>query len=528
MALAAHSLSRLLRPRQLSRLLYRPRELTYLASIDQGTSSSRVVLYDAATLAPVASHQVELQSATTNPRPGWSQMDAKAIVKSVDDAAAGALQKAGATAADVAGVGITNQRESTVVWDARTGEPLYDCVLWHDARTRGTAASIKASVGGADALRPTCGLPVSTYFSGVKLKWLLDEVPAVKDAVEAGYARVGTVDSWLVWNLTNGATHATDFTNASRTMLMDLGKGAWDPSSIDALGLSSLQGALPEIRSSAEDYGTIQTGSLSGAKLTGVLGDQMAAMVGQRCFAVGDAKITYGTGAFMLVHAGNTPAPSSNGLLSTALYDFKGEKTYALEGAVACCAVGINWFRDSLGLFETSPEISDLAASVDSSEGCYFVSAFGGLLAPRWRDDARAALVGLTLAHDRRHVSRAVLEGVAFQAVEVLDAMVEDTGRGLGALRVDGGVAQSDVMLQIQADLAAVPVERPADVETTAAGAAVAAGLGCGVFDGISDVAAGTAPPATFSPKLPAADRDAKLASWRAAVDATYGWADRA
>jgi len=505
----------------------RLRSLSYLAAIDQGTSSSRVILYDAETLRPVASHQVELQAATTTPQPGWSQMDPAAILQSVDAAASGALAQARASAKDVVGVGITNQRESTVVWDSRTGEALFDCVLWHDARTRHTSQQIQERLGGIDALRATTGLPISTYFSGVKLKWLVDEVPAVKSALDQGFLRVGTVDAWLLHHLTGN--HVTDFTNASRTLLMDLKSGQWDASCIEALGLpSAMMHALPEIRGCAETLGTITTGPLEGCAVTGILGDQMAATVGQRCFTVGDAKVTYGTGAFLLTNAGSTPVPSKHGLLSTALYDFQGQKTYALEGAVACCAVGLNWFRDSVGMVSTASELSDLAASVDSTEGAYFVSAFSGLLAPRWRDDARAALVGLTLAHDRRHVARAVLEGVALQCNDVISAMTEDTGTSASTLYVDGGVAQSDVLLQLQADCAGVGVARPADVETTALGAAIAAGLGAGAFSSLEAIPAVSGGTTRVAPAISPDARAAKLASWKAAVEATYGWADRA
>ena len=504
----------------------RLRCLSYLASIDQGTSSSRVILYDAETLAPVSSHQVELQSATTTPEPGWSQMDPAKILSSVDEAAKGALEKANASSTEVIGVGITNQRESTVCWDSRSGDALYDCILWHDARTRDVSQALQEKLGGIDALRSATGLPISTYFSGVKLKWLLDEIPSIRNALERGSLRFGTVDTWLLNHLTGN--HVTDFTNASRTLMMDLSKGTWDASCIEALGLpSTMITALPTIKGCAEPLGVINKGPLTGCKITGVLGDQMAATVGQRCFQVGNAKITFGTGAFLLTNAGTKPVPSKHGLLSTALYDFGGQKTYALEGAVACCAVGLNWFRDSLNMVATAPELSDLAASVESTEGAYFVSAFSGLLAPRWRDDSRAALVGLTLAHDKRHIARAVLEGVALQCNDVIAAMAEDTSNDAATLFVDGGVAQSDVLLQMQADCAGIEVARPSDVETTALGAAVAAGLGSGVFGSLDDVPSAAGGTTRFAPLIGEEARAAKLESWRAAVAATYGWADR-
>ena len=518
------------------------RARSLLAAIDQGTSSTRVILYDAdAKLQPVASHQIELASATTNPQAGWSQMDPKAIVSSVEQSAAGALQKAGATAKDVVGIGITNQRESTVVWDGRTGEPLYDAVLWHDARTRDTSSALQAALGGQDALRSICGLPISTYFTGVKLRWLLDNVPEGRAGFEAGTARVGTVDSWVTWNLTGGARgvgsttrHVTDVTNASRTMMMDLAAGAWNDDAIDALGVRVAAGALPEIRSCAEDFGRVADGgAFDGAPLTAMIGDQQSAMVGQRCFGVGQAKITYGTGAFLLMNAGTSAVPSRHGLLSTALYRMgpNAPMTYALEGAVACCAVGINWFRDSLGMLESAPQISSLAAEVESTEGLYFVSAFGGLLAPHWRDDARGTLVGLTLAHDRRHVSRAVLEGIAFQCKEVVDAMVADTaadgaaGVDLAGLRVDGGVSLSNELLQCQADLLSVAVERPANVETTASGAAIAAGIGAGVWSSPDELAGGDDVERSFAPAIDDAERAQRCAKWDQAVQCSLNWA---
>jgi glycerol kinase len=514
------------------------RALSYVAAIDQGTSSSRVILYDTSTLKPVASHQVELQSATSNPKPGWSQMDPMAILSTISTSAQGALDKAGAKASDVVGVGITNQRESTVVWDKVTGKPLYDAILWHDARTSDTAASLINQLGGQDALRATCGLPISTYFTGVKLRWLLDNVPEVKEAFAKGTALVGTVDSWVAWNLTGGAAgvakgttrHVTDLTNASRTMMMDLASRQWDAASIEALGVGVAKDALPQITSCAEVIGTISDGGpLDGAPLSGLIGDQQSAMVGQRCFGVGQAKITYGTGCFMLVNSGaGSPKPSKHGLLSTALYQFgpNAEPYYALEGAVASCAVGINWFKDSLRMIDTAPEISKLAGEVDSTDGLVFVSAFSGLLAPHWRDDARGTLVGLTFAHDRRHMARAVLEGIAFQAKDVIGAMEADTGTSLAGLRVDGGVSLSNELLQMQSDLCNTPVERPKDVETTAMGAAISAGIGAGVWSSVEDLA--SAPDEIdrkFTPQIDAADREARSARWQKAVEASFGWA---
>jgi len=495
-----------------------------------------VILYDL-NLKPVASHQLPLETIT--PQAGWTQMDPMAILSTVETCAAGALQKAGATARDLVGIGITNQRETTVVWDKRTGAPLYDAILWHDGRTSEVVQALRAELGGQDAVRGVTGLPISTYFSASKLRWLMENVPEVREGLRAGTALVGTVDSWLVWNLTGGAKgvggttrHVTDVTNASRTLMMDLAAAQWHDETIEALGLGAVRGALPEITSNAEVLGEVADGgTLHGARLTGCIGDQQSAVVGQRCFAPGQTKITYGTGCFMLMNTGAPrPIPSAKGLLSTALYRMGPEQpvTYALEGAVGSCATGINWFRDSLGMIGSAPEISELAASVGSTEGVHFVSAFSGLLAPHWRDDARATLVGLTLRHTKAHVARAVLEGVAFQATEVAQAMAADAagaGVKLASLRVDGGVSNSNPLLQYQADLLGVAVERPVDVETTAAGAAVAAGIGAGVWSGTDELASSALTERTFAPEIDDAERAARGAKWARAVECSLNWA---
>lgn len=516
-----------------------------MAAIDQGTSSTRVILYDVSEGAPVpvpgGSHQVELAGATTHPHAGWAQMDARAIVDSVEACAAGALAGADASVDEVVGVGITNQRESTVVWDKETGEPLCSVVLWLDARTRDTVAELERENGGKDALRSICGLPLSTYFSGVKLRWMLDNDAEVRDALANGRALLGTVDSWVVWNLTRGERHVTDVSNASRTMLMDLARCEWSEDALRALGLRGQTGvkdALPSIVASAGDLGRVSNGgALDGVPITGIIGDQQGAMVGQRCFSPGMAKSTYGTGAFVLMNTGTSPVASNHGLLSTALYRIgdDAETVYALEGAIGACAVGINWFRDSLGMIESAPEIDVLAAEArNGTEGLYFVSAFGGLLAPHWRDDARAALVGLSLAHKRPHVARAVLEGIAFQVRDVCEAMASDAANELTELRVDGGVCRSDEMLQYQADFLGVGVARPKNVETTALGAALLAGVGAGALDpprgdaSADDEGNGRDDLTRFEPQISDAERAARLESWNDAVNSSLGWADRA
>lgn len=509
----------------------------FVGAIDQGTSSTRFILYDASGAEPVpvpgASCQVELADATTTPRAGWAQMDPIALLASVETCAAGALERGGVSPAEIAGVGITNQRESTVVWDRTTGVPLCDAILWLDTRTRDTVAALEEELGGQDTLRERCGLPVSTYFSGVKLRWLLDNNPSVAAAISDGSAKVGTVDSFLTWHLTKGDRHVTDVTNASRTMMMNLASCEWDEACLGALGVSAARDALPDIVPSAGDLGTIATGSLSGIKITGIVGDQQSAMLGQRCTLPGMAKSTYGTGAFVLLNTGTSPVPSSHGLLSTALYKLGPdvETVYALEGAVASCAVGINWFRDSLGMIADAPEIDQLAeeaAAKGGTQGLYFVSAFGGLLAPHWRDDARGTLVGLTLAHDRSHIALAVLEGIGFQVADVIDAMVLDSSTPLAELRVDGGVSRSDMMLKRQADLLGAPVSRPANVETTALGAAIAAGIGAGVWDDVPDGGTASRGDLRFEPSISVDARAARRESWNAAVASSLGWADRA
>ena len=403
---------------------------TYVAAIDQGTSSSRVILYDAHTLEPVpdGSHQVDLSSSYKTPQPGWAQMDPTAILSSVEQSAAGALEKTGISASEIVGVGITNQRETIVVWDKNTGAPLHDAVLWLDNRTSETVSSLVSELGSPDALRAECGLPISTYFTGVKLRWLTENVPAVQQGLQQGTALVGTVDSWLIWNLTSRDVHATDLTNASRTMIMDLQSAQWSDSCLAKLGLESAAGALPQITSCAERIGEISSGALTGCSITGSIGDQQSAMLGQGCVEPGMAKTTYGTGAFTLLNTGTNAVPSDHGLLSTALYKLGSDAPtwYALEGSVGSCGIGLNWFANKLKMVDSAVEISKLAAEVPDTAGLYFVPAFGGILAPRWRDDARASLVrvyclsrmlnlsgqvGLTLAHERTHVARAALEG---------------------------------------------------------------------------------------------------------------------
>ena len=519
---------------------------TYIAAIDQGTSSTRVILYDQGTLVPKASHQVQLSNATSTPQAGWVQMNPAALLLSVENCFQGVLEQVGATAQDVTAVGITNQRESLVVWDRKTGEALHECILWLDTRTRDIVGDLEQKLGSTNALRNITGLPLSTYFTGVKLKWMMDNVPLVRQAIERGTCQVGTVDAFLAARLTG--VHVTDVTNASRTLMMDLHTCSWSNDAIEALDLpSSLvgcngesRGVLPRIVGSAEHVGTIKSGTFEGVPLTGIIGDQQGAMVGQRCFESGMAKTTYGTGAFCLMNTGNTAFPSNSGLLTTALYSAPGEldpstMTYALEGAVGSCAVGINWFSDKLKLFDSPMEMDKKAAQAlgnGGTSGLYFVSAFGGLLAPHWRDDARGTLVGLTLAHDDTHICLSILEGIAFQVRDVVNAMVQDTeGRSkLVTMKVDGGVCKSDPLLQSQANFLGRNVIRPQNVETTAMGAAIVTGAGAGLWERYEDSPLGGAESddgTIFVSMLGDKERQERVSNWQHAVQSSLNWAGR-
>lgn len=514
-----------------------------VAALDQGTTSSRCVVYrvldGGAGLEVVGSAQLE--HAQHRPRAGWCEHDPAELVEKcsacVDgalDAAAEHLQAQGRGPPAVKGLGITNQRETTVVWDARTGKAICNAVVWLDTRTADVAERLAKEGGaaGKDRFRAATGLPISTYFSGVKLAWLLENVPEVKAAADAGHARFGTVDSWLVYNLTGGASeggvHVTDVTNASRTMMMDIEKRAWDPELCAAFGVPASM--LPEIRSCAETYGSVVDGRLAGVPVCGILGDQHAAALGQRC-RPGEAKNTYGTGCFLLLNTGERPVPSKAGLLTTLSFQLGPDATpqYALEGAIAIAGAGVGFLRDNLGIIESAKDVEPLAASVPDTADVYFVPAFNGLFAPRWRDDARGVLAGLTTFATKAHVARAMLEAICFQTRDVIDAMRKDAdGMELGALRVDGGATANNLLMQLQADLLGVPVVRPADIETTARGAAIAAAIAQGLLtqdDVFSPVAGGTGD-ALFSPAVDADERDRRFARWTKAVERSLSWTD--
>ncbi len=489
-----------------------------VAAIDQGTTSTRCILFDHDAQV-VAVDQVEHRQLL--PRAGWVEHDATEIWTNTERVVDGVLAKASLTAQDVAAIGITNQRETTVVWDRATGEPIAPAIVWQDTRTQRTCDDLAAD-GGTDRFRERVGLPLATYFAGPKVRWLLDNVDGARARAEAGELAMGTIDSWLVWHLTGGQQHLTDVTNASRTMLMDLETLAWAPDIAAAIGVP--ESMLPEIRSSAEVYAEA-TGTLAGVPIAGILGDQQAATFGQACLRPGEAKNTYGTGNFLLLNTGTERVFSENGLLTTVCYRLgDADAVYALEGSIAVTGSLVQWLRDNLRLIDSAEEIEQLARSVDDNGGAYFVPAFSGLFAPYWRPDARGALVGLTRYVNRGHVARAVLESTAFQTREVVDAMNADSGVALTELKVDGGMVGNELLMQFQADLLDVPVVRPRVAETTALGAAYAAGLAVGFWSSTDEIRANWSADRTWEPAMDAARREELMANWKKAVTRTFDW----
>ena len=506
-----------------------PRSL--VAAIDQGTTSSRCILFDHAGR-PVASHQLEHRQ--INPRPGWVEHDADEILERVFACVRAALQDAGADARAVAAVGISNQRETTVVWSRRTGRPIANAIVWQDTRTADACARLATGGGGIDRFRARTGLPISTYSSALKLAWLLDEgdPSAARErraAAERGELLFGTIDSWLIWNLTggtDGGVHVTDVTNASRTMLMNLDTLAWDPELLAAFGVPAAM--LPEIRSSSEVFGS-GVGDLAGVPVAGDFGDQHAALFGQACFEAGQMKCTYGTGAFMLMHTGERPVPSSHGLITTVAARLgDGPATYALEGSVAVTGSLIGWLRDNLGVIGDAAEVEALARSVPDSGDVVFVPAFSGLFAPHWRSDARGVIAGLTAFATRGHIARAALEATAYQVHDLFEAMAADLGSALpGELRVDGGMIANELLMQFQADILGRTVVAPRIAETTALGAAYAAGLAVGFWSGLDELRAMDRTDRRWEPSMDAATRAAGIARWRKGVERSLGWVDR-
>ena len=490
----------------------------YLGAIDQGTTSTRFIVFNRA--GRVVS-MAQKEHAQYTPHPGWLEHDAEEIFRNVRETAAEALIRANIRAADLHAVGITNQRETTVLWNRHTGLPLHRAIVWQDTRVDRAVAAY-AKHGGQGRLRARTGLPLASYFSGLKLQWLLDQVPDARAMAEAGDALFGTVDSFLVWKLTGGL-HVTDVTNASRTQLMDLATLQWSPEILQLFRIPPA--CLPRILSSSEIYGEAQM-ELQGVPIAGILGDQHAALVGQACFSAGDAKNTYGTGNFLLLNTGETPVQSKAGLITTVAFKFgDAPACYALEGSIAITGALVQWLRDNLGLVTSADELDRLAATVPDNGGVYIVPAFSGLYAPYWRDDARGIIAGLTRFANRAHLCRAALEAACYQTSDVMQPMQADSGVSLNELRVDGGMVRSDTMLQFQADILGTPVVRPVVTETTALGAAYAAGLATGFWSGQAELRAHWQADRAFRPDMQPEDRQRLLAGWARAVERAIGWA---
>ena len=497
----------------------------YILAIDQGTTSSRAIVFN---------HEGRIVSVGQKeheqifPRAGWVEHNPIEVWDAVREVVAEALAKASLNKENIQAVGVTNQRETTVVWNKETGLPVYNAIVWQDTRT----SKIVEELGGAegqDKYKARVGLPLATYFSGPKVKWILDNVEGARADAEAGKLLMGNMDTWVIWNLTggvDGGVHVTDPTNASRTMLMDLNTLSWDAEIAADMGIP--MSMLPAIKSSSEVYGYgREQGLLGGIPVAGDLGDQQAATFGQAAFKPGMAKNTYGTGCFMIMNTGEEIVPSKNGLLTTVCYKIGDQKTiYALEGSIAVTGSLVQWLRDNLKMFSSAPEIEELAASVEDNGGCYFVPAFSGLFAPYWRSDARGAIVGLTRFVNRGHIARAVLEATAYQTREVLDAMEADSGVKLAELKVDGGMTANDTLMQFQADQLGVDVVRPVVPETTALGAAYAAGIAVGYWSGEQDVIDNWAADKTWKPQMDVAERDRLYRNWKKAVTKTFDWVD--
>ena len=496
----------------------------YVGAIDQGTTSSRFMVFDRnGDIVSIA--QKEHQQ--IYPKPGWVEHDPLEIVGNTNEVIGAALARANLNASDLAAVGITNQRETTVLWDKATGRPLCNAIVWMDTRTAQLVAGY-ARDGGQDRFREKTGLPLTTYFAGLKLRWILDNVEGARPKAESGEALFGTIDSWLTWNLTGGpnaGVHIIDVTNASRTQLMNIATCEWDEDMLSEFRIP--RNCLPRIVSSSEVYGEMDTATLKGARLAGILGDQQAALVGQTCFAPGEAKNTYGTGSFLLMNTGTEPVRSKAGLLTTLAYRLGSEAPcYALEGAIAITGALVQWLRDNLKLFDVAPQIEPLAASVEDNGDVYIVPAFSGLYAPYWRDDARGVITGLTRYATRAHIARAALESTAYQVRDVVEAMQADSGIALSSLKTDGGMVANHLLMQFQADILDAPVIRPKVTETTALGAAYAAGLAVGFWDNTQDLRANWAVDRTWTPKMARERREHYYKCWKKAVTRSFGWVE--
>ncbi|MDI2099477.1 glycerol kinase GlpK [Ruicaihuangia caeni] len=503
----------------------RPTTADHILAIDQGTTSTRAIVFDSKGV-PRGSSQLEHRQLF--PAPGWVEHDAAEIWRNAQSVIEGAMRQAGVAAESIAAVGITNQRETVVLWDRATGEPVANAIVWQDTRTQAIVDRL-AEGHGINRYTEATGLPLSTYFSATKILWLFEQHPELRERAERGEVLFGTTDSWLLWNLTGGAgggVHATDVTNASRTLLMDLRTLDWDATILGELGIP--RAMLPEIRSSSETYGAVASGSpLDGVPVAGILGDQQAATFGQAAFSRGEVKNTYGTGNFLIVNTGTEIVRSKHGLITTVAYQL-GEQpaAYALEGSIAVTGSLVQWLRDNLGLISSSAEVEQLAASVEDNGGVQIVPAFSGLFAPHWRPDARGVIVGLTRYATKAHFARAALESTALQTWEVLEAADADAAAPLEELRVDGGMTANSLLMQFQSDLLGVPVVRPKVTETTALGAAYAAGLAVGLWSGLDELREHWQEDARWEPRMPVEERDRRRRVWRKAVERTLDWVD--
>ncbi len=491
-----------------------------IMAIDQGTTSTRAIIFNDDGM-PLASDQIEHEQIF--PRAGWVEHDPMEIWHNTREVMGAAIAKSNLFVSDLQAVGITQQRETTVVWNKTTGLPVYNAIVWQDTRTQEICDELAQTVG-EQRFREVTGLPLATYFSGPKVRWILDNVPGAGAQAQAGELLMGTIDTWLLWNLTNGQVHATDPTNASRTLLMDLDTLEWSEQLAEAIGIPMTM--LPHIRSSSEVYGHVQSpASMRGVPIAGILGDQQAATFGQACLSPGEAKNTYGTGNFLLLNTGTQKVLSHNGLLTTVCYKIgEAPPVYALEGSIAVTGSLIQWLRDNLGIVQNAADIEPLAASVDDNGDCYFVPAFSGLFAPYWRGDARGVIVGLTRFINKGHIARAALEAAAFQSREVIEAMQADSGVPLTTLKVDGGMVVNELLMQFQSDLLGVPVVRPKVIETTALGAAYAAGLAVGFWASEEAIRTNWAEGKRWEPGMSPGDREWLFDRWKQAVTRTFDW----
>ena len=496
----------------------------YVGAIDQGTTSTRFMVFDhSGGVKAIAQKEHE----QIYPQPGWVEHDPKEIWQRTQEVVSECLSGAGLSASDLAAVGITNQRETAVVWDKTNGEPVHNAIVWQDTRTDRICNEL-ASQGGIDRLRPKTGLPIATYFSGPKVRWILDNVDGARAKADSGDLLFGNIDTWVIWNLTggpDGGLHITDVTNASRTLLMNLEKLDWDDELLEIVGVP--RAMLPEIRPSSAVYGDAKGGALDGIPVAGDLGDQQAALFGQTCFSVGEAKNTYGTGNFLLLNTGTKPVQSKSGLVTTVAYKIgDSDAIYCLEGSIAITGALVQWLRDNLKVIKASPEVEDLARSVDDNGGVYFVPAFSGLFAPYWRSEARGVIAGLTRYATVGHMARATLEATAWQSKEVVDAMDADSGVALESLKVDGGMVANELLMQFQADILGVPVIRPVVAETTALGAAYAAGLAVGFWNEVEDLRKNWQEDKRWLPDMDAAEREKEYGFWKKAVTRTFDWVE--